>query len=125
MHLQVSKAMLNVHTQKYTERAVDSNMVTHPYALFIWHAKHCVRGEPSWYEALQAFTENDALYMANLIHLDTDVYNSSAVIQVVRYGINFACFPDQHSVELCERKLAKHKQPQERITEDFEPEIIF
>jgi len=95
-------------------------MVTHPYSLFIWHAKHGVRGEPSWYEALQAFTENDALYTANLIHMD-----SQAVIKIVRYGINFACFPDEHTVALCERQLAKHRQSQERTTDDFEPEITF
>ncbi len=67
-------------------------MLTHPYSIFIWHAKHGVRGEPSWYEALQAFTEDDALYTANLIHID-----SKAVIKIVRYGINFACFPDEHT----------------------------
>ena len=93
-------------------------MVTHPYSLYIWHAAHGVRGQPSWYEALQAFTEDDALYAANLIHID-----SKAVIKVVRYGLNLACFPDEHTVELCERQLTKHKQSQERITEDFEPEI--
>jgi hypothetical protein len=95
-------------------------MVTHPYSIFIWHAKHGVRGEPSWYEALQAFTDNGALYTANLMHMD-----SQEVIKVVRYGINFACFPDEHTVELCERQLAKHKQPHERTSEDFESEITF
>ena len=79
-------------------------MVTHPYSICIWHAKHGVRGEPSWYEALQAYTQDDALYTANLIHMD-----SKAVIKIVRYSINFACFPDEHTVELCERQLANHK----------------
>jgi hypothetical protein len=64
-------------------------MVTHPYSLYIWHAAHGVRGQPTWYEPLQAFTEDDALYTANLIHMD-----SKAVIKVVRYGLNLACFPD-------------------------------
>ena len=99
---------------------VNSSMVTHPYSIFIWHAKHGVRGEPSWYEVLQAYTQDDALYTANLIHMD-----SKAVIKIVRYGINFACCPDEHTVELCERELAKHKQPRERNTEDFELEITF
>ena len=105
--------------QKCTERAVHSNLVTHPYSLFIWRAKHGVRGEPSWYEALQAYTQDDALYTANLIHID-----SKAVIKVVRYGINFACTPSEHTVELCERQLAKQK-PIERTTDDFEPDIPF
>jgi hypothetical protein len=34
-----------------------------------------------------------ALYAANLIHQDTH-----AVIKVVRYGINLACFPNEHTV---------------------------
>ena len=93
-------------------------MVTHPYSIYIWHAAHGVRGQPSWYEALQAFTEDDALYTANLIHMD-----SKAVIKVVRYGLNLACFPDEHTVALCEQQIAKQKQSQERITEDFEPDI--
>ena len=97
-------------------------MVTHPYSIYIWHAKHGLRGEPSWYEALQAYTQDDALYTANLIHMD-----SKAVIKIVRYGINFACFPDEHTVELCERQLTQYKhRAQERTTEDFsEPEITF
>ncbi len=69
---------------------------------------------------MQAFTENDALYTANLTHMD-----SQAVIKFVRYGLNLACFSDEYTVELCERQLAKSKQPQERTTEDFEPEITF
>ena len=80
-------------------------MLTHPYSIFIWHAKQGVRGQPCWYEALQAFTQDDALYTANLIHMD-----SNAVIKVVRYGIKLACFPDEHTVELAERQLAKQKE---------------
>ena len=64
-----------------------------------------MRGQPSWYEALQAFTENDALYTANLIHMD-----SQAVIKVVRFGLNLACFPDEHTVELCERQITQQQQ---------------
>ena len=80
-------------------------MLTHPYSIFIWHAKHGVRGQPSWYEALQAFTEDDALYTANLIHMD-----SKAVIKVVRYGLNLACFPDEYTVELAERQIARQQE---------------
>ena len=40
-------------------------------------------------------------------------------------GINLACFPYEHTVELCERQLATHKQPRERTTEDFELETTF
>jgi hypothetical protein len=69
-----------------------------------------VGGRHEWYEALQAFTEDDALYTANLLHMD-----SNAVIKVVRYGLNLACFPDEHTVALCERQLA---QQQKRLLEE-------
>jgi hypothetical protein len=35
------------------------------------------RSRHEWYEALQAFTEDDALHTANLLDMDTDVYNKS------------------------------------------------
>jgi len=48
-------------------RAVDSSiMVTHPYSIHIWHSAYGVRGQLTWYEALQAYTEDDALYTANV-----------------------------------------------------------
>jgi len=54
---------------------------------------------------LQAYTQDDALYTANLIHMD-----SKAVIKVVRYGLNLACFPDEHTVALCERQIAQQQK---------------
>jgi hypothetical protein len=74
----------------------------------------CTRGTRSayLYEALQAYTEDDALYTANLMHMD-----SNAVIKVVRFGLNLACFPDEHAVELCERQIA---QQQKRLLEQEE-----
>jgi hypothetical protein len=71
-------------------------------------------GRHEWYEALQAFTEDDALYTANLIHLDSKAV-IKAVIKVVRYGLNLACFPDEHTVALCERQLT---QQQKRVLEE-------
>jgi hypothetical protein len=54
---------------------------------------------------LQAYTQDDALYTANLIHMD-----SNAVIKVVRYGLNLACLPDEHTVELCERQITQQQK---------------
>jgi hypothetical protein len=62
-------------------------------------------GKGSWIEAFQAFNEDYALYVANLIHI-----SSKAVMKVVRYGINLACCTDEHTVELCERQLAKQQE---------------
>jgi hypothetical protein len=35
----------------------------------------------------------------------------------VRYGLNLACFPDEHTVELCERQIT---QQQKRLREQEE-----
>jgi hypothetical protein len=59
-------------------------------------------GVGSWEEPYRCFTEQDALYVANLIHRD-----SRAVIKVVRFGLNIQCFPDEHAVELVERQIAQ------------------
>ena len=84
-------------------------MVSHPYSIYLWHPSQLLRGQHTWYESLQAYSQEDALYTANLIHRD-----SNAVIKVVRYGLNLACFPDEHTVELCERHIA---QQQKRLLE--------
>ena len=39
--------------------------------------------------------------------------DSRSVIKVVRYGLNIACFPDEHAVELVERQIAKQQQRRE------------
>ena len=57
---------------------------------------------------LQCYTQEYALYIAILIHRD-----SRSVIKVVRYGLNIACFPDEHAVELVERQIAKQQQRRE------------
>ena len=54
---------------------------------------------------LQAYTQEYALYVAGLIHQD-----SRSVIKVVRYGLNIACFPDEHTAELVERQIARQRE---------------
>jgi hypothetical protein len=79
-------------------------MVSHPYSIYIWQPPLSPRGEGYWFEPLQAYTQEYALYVANLIHQD-----SCSVIKVVRYGLNLACFPDEHAVELVEKQIAKQE----------------
>jgi hypothetical protein len=57
-------------------------------------------GEGHWNDPVQCFTEQWALYVANLMHQD-----SHAVIKVVRYGLNIQCFPDEHAVKLVEKQI--------------------
>ena len=87
---------------------VDSGMVSHPYSIYIWQPPLSPRGEGYWFEPLQAYTQEYALYTANLIHQD-----SRSVIKVVRYGLNLACFPDEHAVELVEKQIARQRERRE------------
>jgi hypothetical protein len=86
---------------------VDSSM-THPYSIYIWQPPHSPAGVGSWIEPVQCYTQEYALYVASLIHQD-----SRSVIKVVRYGLNLACFPDEHAVELVERQIAKQQRREE------------
>ncbi len=81
--------------------------MTHPYSVYIWKAPHKPAEKGLWIEPVQVYTEEYALYVANLIHKD-----SRAVIKVVRYGLNLACFPDEKTVELVERQIAKQQEQQ-------------
>jgi hypothetical protein len=82
-------------------------IVTHPFSIFIWKPPLSHTGTGSWIEAFQAYNEDYALYASNFIHIE-----SIAVIKVVRYGLNLACFPDEHAVELVERQIAKQQERQ-------------
>jgi hypothetical protein len=42
----------------------------------------------------------------------------------MRYGLNLACFPDAHTVELVERQIVRQKRREFEL-EDLEPEITF
>ncbi len=76
--------------------------MTHPYSIYIWQPPLLPSGTGSWMEPLQANSEEFALYIANLIHKD-----SQAVIKVVGNGITLASFPDEKTVQLVERQIAK------------------
>jgi hypothetical protein len=77
-------------------------MVTYPYSLFIWQHSPSPVGECTWLEPVQCYTQEYALYLAALIHND-----SHSAIKVVLYGLNIACFPDEHTVELLEQQIAR------------------
>jgi hypothetical protein len=80
--------------------------MTHPYSIYVWQSSQIPGGKGTWIEPLQAYTEHYAVYAAGLIHKDT-----RAVIKVVRYGLNIACFPDAHAVELVKRQIARALHP--------------
>ena len=79
--------------------------MTHPYSIFVWQPPHKPTGRGLWIEPIQAYTQEYALYVANLIHKD-----SRAVIKVVRYGITLASFPNAETVERVERQMARQEE---------------
>jgi hypothetical protein len=79
--------------------------VTHPYSIHIWQPPQSPSDTGSWVEPLHASSEEFALYVANLIHND-----SQAVIKVMSNGRTLACFPDEKAVQLVERQIAKQQE---------------
>ena len=88
-------------------------MVSHPYSIYIWQPPLSPRGLGHWFEPLQAYTQEYALYAANLIHKD-----SLSVIKVVRFGLYILCLPDEHAVELVEKQIAKQRERREQNEEE-------
>ena len=89
--------------------------MAHPYSIYVWQPPVSARGEGHWSEPALCFTEQWALYIANLMHQD-----SHAVIKVVRYGRNLAFFPDAHAVELMEKQIVRQQRH-----EIAEPDVTF
>ncbi len=81
--------------------------MTHPFSIYIWQPPLTRSGKGQWIEPVQVYSQEYALYIANLVHKD-----SRAVIKVVRYGITLACFPDEKTVERVERQIAKQQEEQ-------------
>lgn len=81
-------------------------MVSHPYSIYIWQPPLSSTSVGHWNEPVQCYTEQWGLYVAGLMH-----QGSHAVIKVVSYGLNIACFPipNEHAVELVERQIAKQE----------------
>ena len=78
--------------------------LTHPFSIYIWHAPRKLTDKGSWIEPVQVYTQEYALYVANLIHAD-----SRAVIKVVRYGITSASIPNKETVDRVERQISRQQ----------------
>ncbi len=79
--------------------------MTHCYSIYIWQPPLTRSGKGLWIEPVQVYTQEYALYVANLIYKD-----SRAVIKVVRYGIPLACFPDEITVQRVEQQIARQQE---------------
>ena len=87
--------------------SLKGNTLTHPFSIYVWQPPQCPSDTGSWIESLQAYSEEFALYVANLIHKD-----SQAVIKVVHGETTLACFPDEKTVEHVERKISRQQEQQ-------------
>ena len=86
--------------------------MTHPYSIYIWKPPYSSTDKGAWIEPIQAYSQEYALYVANLIHKD-----SHPVMKVVRYGLTLACFPDEKTVQRVEKQIAR-QQEEQRVETD-------
>ena len=86
--------------------------MTHPYSIYIWKPPYSSTDKGAWIEPIQAYSQEYALYVANLIHKD-----SRSVIKVVRYGLTLACFPDEKTVQRIEKQIARQQEEQRTETD--------
>jgi hypothetical protein len=93
-----------LYTQETDIHLVDSGLVSHPYSIYIWQPPLSPQDVVHWNEPVQCFTEQWAVYVAGLMHKD-----SHAVIKVVRFGLNIACFPNEHAVGLVDRQITRQQ----------------
>lgn len=89
--------------------------MSHPYSIYVWQPPLTPYGEGHWIEAVQCLNEQWAIYAAGLIHNagvpHADMIQKRPVVKAVRYGgIPFLCLPDEHTVELIERQIAKQRR---------------
>ena len=82
-----------------------------PFSVYVYEAPLRPGGKAYWNEVLRTNTEQWAIYIAGLLHNAgvpyADTIQARPVVKAVRYGIAFLCLPDEHTVELCEKVIAK------------------
>jgi hypothetical protein len=85
-----------------------------PFSIFIYEAPLRPGGKVRWNEVARVNTQQWAIYAAGLLHNagvpHADTIQARPVVKAVRYGITFLALPDEHTVELCERVIAKQQE---------------
>jgi hypothetical protein len=85
-----------------------------PFSVFVYEASLRPGGKARWNEVLRTNTQQWAIYLAGLLHNagvpHADTTRERPVIKAIRYGIPFLCLPDEHTVELCEKVIAKQQE---------------
>jgi hypothetical protein len=85
-----------------------------PFSIYVYQAPLRPGGKAHWDEVLRANNQQWAIYAAGLLHNagvpHQDTVRERPVIKAVRYGLTFLALPDEKTVELCERVIAKQER---------------
>ncbi len=73
----------------------------------LWSFRH-------WQEELRANNLQMAIYAAGLLYQagvpHGEAVRERPVVKVVRYGLAQHCFPDEYTLELCEKQIARYNE---------------
>jgi hypothetical protein len=90
-----------------------------PYSVYVYQAPFAPGGKAHWIEVLRTSNEQWAVYLAGLLHNagvpHADTIQARPVVKAVRYGLPFLCLPDEHTVALCEKVIAKQGGKHNRV----------
>ncbi len=93
---------------------VSTTIMDFPFSIYVWHAPHKLTDRPFWQEELRANTQQWAIYAAGLLYNagvpHQDTVRERPVIKVVRQGKILLALPDEHTVERCEKQIARYKE---------------
>jgi hypothetical protein len=94
------------------DRKVYTSIMEFPFSIYVWHAPRKLTDKPFWQEELRANSQQMAIYAAGLLYQagvpHQDTVRERPVVKVVRFGITLHCFPDEHTVGLCEKQIARY-----------------
>jgi len=86
-----------------------------PFSIYVWHAPRRLTDKPFWQEELRANTQQWAIYAAGLLYTagvpHQDTVRERPVVKVVRQGKTLLALPDAHTVELCDKQIARYREP--------------
>lgn len=93
---------------------VYTSIMEFPLSIFVWHASRKLTDKSFWQEELRANTQQMAIYAAGLLYNagapHQDTVRERPVIKVVRQGKILLALPDEHTVELCEKQIARQRE---------------
>lgn len=96
------------------DKNVYTTIMDFPYSIYVWHAPRKLTDKPFWQEELRANNQQMAMYAAGLLYQVGVPHGKTVrdrpVVKVVRYGLTRYCFPDEHTVELCDKQIARYNE---------------